>query len=161
MEIRNERAADAAAIAGVVTAAFGRPEEARLVERLRRDGDVEISLVGVEGDLVVGHVLLSRLRAPFAALGLAPVSVAPDLQRRGVGGALIRAALARAAAEGWGGVFVLGDPDYYGRFGFDAGAARGFASPYAGRHFMALALDGALPATSGVVAYPTAFADAD
>ena len=86
---------------------------------------------GAEG-VVVGHVLLSRLVSPPGALALAPLAVLPDRQRRGVGSALVRAALARAREGGGAAAFVLGDPAYYGRFGFSAEAARGYASPYAG-----------------------------
>jgi putative acetyltransferase len=81
------------------------------------------------------------MRAPFRALGLAPVSVLPDRQRSGIGSALI-----------------LGSPAFYRRFGFDPDLARGFQSPYAGPYLMALPLRGALPATSGAVAYAPAFA---
>jgi putative acetyltransferase len=66
--------------------------------------------------------------------------VLPDRQRQGVGSALVRAALTRAREGGWAAAFVLGHPAYYGRFGFRADAARGYASPYAGEHFMALPL---------------------
>jgi putative acetyltransferase len=88
-------------------------------------------------------------------LSLAPVSVAPHRQRSG---RLIRAGLARAAEDGWQGVFVLGDPGYYQRFGFSPARASGFTSPHAGPHLMVLALDGDLPATEGKVDYAPAFA---
>jgi putative acetyltransferase len=158
MILRDELPADHAAIWQVVHAAFGSAGEADLVDRLRADGDVAVSLVAVEGEAIVGHVLLSRMQAPFRALGLAPVSVRPDRQRSGVGSALVREALARAKAEGFEAVFVLGDPAYYGRFGFDPATAQGFASPYAGPHLMAVALTGPLPVTSGRVDYAPAFA---
>ena len=158
MILRDEQPADRAAIWAVVHAAFGSAGEADLVDRLREDGDAVVSLVAVEGEAIVGHVLLSRMQAPFKALGLAPVSVRPDRQRSGVGSALVREGLARARADGWEAVFVLGEAAYYGRFGFDAETARGFASPYAGPHLMAVALMGRLPATSGRVDYAPAFA---
>lgn len=75
----------------------------------------------------------------------------PERQGRGIGSALIREGLARAEAGGWRGVFGLGEPAYYRRFGFDAEAARGFASPYAGPFLMVLPLGGALPATGGTI----------
>ena len=158
MLIRDEEPADAAAIRALVAAAFGREAEAGLVDRLRRDGDGVISLVAVADGAVAGHVLLSRMSAPFRALGLAPVSVAPDRRRAGIGSGLIRAALDRARAGGWEGVFVLGEPDYYRRFGFDPALAGGFASPYAGPFLLALALRGELPARSGRIDYAPAFA---
>src|SRR5262245_41244578 len=156
MTVRDEQPADRAAVRRVIEAAFARADEADLVERLRADGDSVLSLVAVGDDGIVGHVMFSRMTAPFRALALAPVAVAPARQRAGTGSLLIRAALGRlradatgAAIDGapdgamvgeWDGVFVLGEPRYYARFGFDPGLARGFASPYAGPHLMALSL---------------------
>lgn len=115
------------------------------------------ALVAELDGAIVGHVLLSRMTAPFPALALAPVSVTPLHQNRGVGAALVRAALARAAAGEWRGVFVLGDPAYYGRFGFDVALATEFDSPFAGEHFMALG--GALPTRRGHLQHAAAFFD--
>lgn len=158
MDIRNEQPADRDAIREVVAAAFPRSGEAALVDRLRADGDSVISLVAVERERIVGHCLLSRMSAPFRALGLGPVTVPPERQGAGIGGVLIRAALDQAAMEGWQGVFVLGDPAYYGRFGFDAARASGFDSPYAGPYLMLLPLGGDLPARQGRIDYAPAFA---
>ena len=126
MPIRDEVEADHAAVARLHRLAFGGDAEARLVDALRRSDTVAVSLVAQSDDaVIVGHVLLSRLVSPPGALGLAPLAVLPDRQRRGVGSALVRAALARAREGGWAAAFVLGDPAYYGRFGFSAEAARG------------------------------------
>ncbi len=157
MLIRPETAADHAAIRAVVSAAFARPDEADLVEQLRRNGDAAISLVAEAEGAVIGHVLLSPMAAPFAALGLAPLSVLPAHQRSGVGSALMHAAIDTARASGAAAIFLLGNPGYYQRFGFSAAAAKPFASPYAGPHFMALPLVAPLPATQGAVAYAAAF----
>ncbi len=159
MFIRNETIADIVNIAAVIERAFGRADEARLVERLRNDGDAAISLVATSGDAVVGHVLLSPMSAPFRALGLAPLSVLPQWQRRGIGSALVKSAVQRARAQEYRAIFVLGDPDYYGRFGFRTDLAVGFSSPYAGPHFMVLPLGGALPVVRGRVQYAAAFAN--
>jgi len=161
IEVRLERDGDRAAIWSVVAAAFSSPDEADLVDRLRADGDVVYSLVGCDGDDIVGHVLFSRMTAPFRALGLAPVSTLATNRRRGIAAGLIEDGLARARQEGWDSVFVLGDPAYYGRFGFDVALAAGFSSPYAGEHFMALTLGETLPTLAGVVAYAPAFAALD
>ena len=155
--IRDEAATDRGVVRKIVTAAFGRDDEARLVDRLRADGDAAISLVAVEEGRIVGHILFSPLAAPFRALALAPVSMLPERQRSGIGSALIRAGLARAQAGGWEGVFVLGEPAFYRRFGFDPALAEGFRSPYSGPYLMALALAGKLPAASGAIAYAPAF----
>jgi putative acetyltransferase len=71
---------------------------------------------------------------------------------------LIRAGIDRAARGGWQAVFVVGEPDYYRRFGFDAALASGFTSPYAGPYRMVLALGGALPVKTGKIDYAPAFA---
>jgi putative acetyltransferase len=98
------------------------------------------------------------MSAPFRALALAPVTVVPERQDAGIGSRLIRAGLERATADGWQGVFVLGEPEYYGRFGFDAALAADFTSPYAGPYFMALTLNTELPATEGKIDHAPAFA---
>jgi putative acetyltransferase len=157
MITRDEQVADRAAIHEVVKAAFGRRGEADLVDRLREDGSVAISLVALDDEEIVGHILLSKMEAPFAALGLAPLAVSPGRQHSGIGSRLVRAALERANNEGWQAVFVLGDPEYYGRFGFDASLASGFGSPYAGPHFMVLALKGELPVSAGAITYARPF----
>jgi len=158
MLIRDEEPGELPAIRGVVEAAFGQRQEADLVDRLRADGDGVLSLVAVDGGKVVGHVLFSEMTAPFRALALAPVSVVPERQRSGIGSRLIRAGLSRAEEDGWVGVFVLGEPDYYGRFGFDAVRARGFESPYAGPYLMVRALGRELPVTTGTIGHAPAFA---
>jgi putative acetyltransferase len=157
VHIRSETPADQAAVRAVVAAAFGQADEADLVEQLHADGDVVVSLVAEEAGEIVGHVLLSAMRAPFRALGLAPVSVIPARQGAGVGSALIGEAIRLAREAGYAAIFVLGDQAYYGRFGFDVDAARGFASPYAGDHFAVLALS-QLSVRGGAVEYAAAFA---
>jgi len=158
--IRYARAADHAAIAAVTTAAFGKPDEAALVARLRADEDVMFELVAEEAGEVVGHILFSRLWADRAELyaALAPISVLPALQNAGHGSALIRSGLECLREFGAHGVLVLGHPAYYPRFGFSADAAAQVRSAYAGSPaFMALALeDGAFTAPMSV-AYPDAF----
>jgi putative acetyltransferase len=101
MVVRREQPADTASIHNVVAAAFKREDEANLIDHLRADGDCEISLVALDGGELVGHVLFSRMAAPFPALALAPVSVRPDRQRSGIGSQLIRAGLDRARKADW------------------------------------------------------------
>ena len=158
MLIRPANPRDRGAVRSLICAAFASAAEAELVEALDRAGDTQLSLVAEAGEQVVGHVLFSRMAAPFAALALAPLSVAPGHQRQGIGSALVREALARAAQARWDAVFVLGEVAYYERFGFDAALAAGFSSPYAGPHFMALALADVLPAPSGALVHAPAFA---
>lgn len=128
--IRPETEPDHRSVDILHEAAFGRPDESRLVQRLRSAVRPRLSLVATEADRVVGHVFFSPVRiegvkeAPSCA-GLAPVSVAPEAQGRGIGGALIRAGLAACPALGWEAVFLLGDPLYYARFGFELSAPIG------------------------------------
>lgn len=158
IDVRDESSRDWKAVYRVVSAAFGRSAEAKLVEELREAGDSVISLVADENGEVVGHVLLSRVDASFPALALAPVSVLPTRQRSGIGSALINRAVTRARSGGWAAIFVLGDPSYYERFGFDAEAAAGFTSVFAGRHFMVLKLSPAFTTTTGELRHAPAFA---
>jgi len=158
--IRYARPDDHAAIAEVNELAFGQPDEARLIERLRADGDVLFELVAVEGGDVVGHILFSRLFADRNALfaALAPMAVRPGLQRSGTGSALVRAALESAREFGAHGVLVLGHREYYPRFGFLAETAAKVKSPYSGSpSFMAVALEKGAFDEPLSVAYPAAF----
>lgn len=163
--IRPAEPADDAGIRAVHEAAFPTAAEAGLVEALGREGDAVVSLVDARQGEIVGHILLSRMIVTgdgqdVRALGLAPVGVRPGFQGGGIGAGLIAAALAIARATGEALVFVLGEPDYYGRFGFSAATAAPFASPYGGPYFMALALPpGFTPPRAGAAAYARAFSD--
>jgi len=161
MTIRPELPYEQIVIARVIEQAFRRTDEARLVERLRSEGDAVISLVAAAETELVGHVMLSRMEAPFRALALAPAAVIPIRQGTGIGTALIMEALKQATDAGWEGVFVLGHPAFYERFGFRLDLARSFSSPYAGPHFMGLALGRPLPATQGRLVHAPAFAGLD
>ncbi|KRQ97343.1 GCN5 family acetyltransferase [Bradyrhizobium jicamae] len=159
MIVRSETHEDIAAIRIVQEVAFGQPDEAQLVDDLRAAGDAIFSLVAVDDGTVAGHILFSRMKAPFPALALAPVAVLPEYRQTGFASRLIRQGIARSEAAGWLGIFVLGDPAFYRRFGFDAGKASGFISPYAGPHLMALPLGGnEFPADRGVIEHAPAFA---
>jgi putative acetyltransferase len=158
--IRHAAAGDHAAIDDVLRAAFGRGDEAELVRRLRDDQDVLFELVAAENGQVVGHILLSRLWADSAALyaALAPLSVAPERQRGGLGAALVNASLDAARDFGCHGVLVLGDPAYYGRFGFSAELAKGVQTPFSGlAAFQALPLEEFAFAKPLTAVYPDAF----
>jgi putative acetyltransferase len=158
MLIRPEAPEDSGAIRANLLASFSTPAEADLVDRLRKEGDVVISLVSEAAGGVTGNVLFSRMAAPFPALGLGPVAVLAEWRGRGIAARLIEEGLARAGREDWSAVFVLGDPAYYSRFGFEAALAAGFQSAYAGPYFMARALKAKLPVREGLIAYPPAFA---
>jgi putative acetyltransferase len=161
VNIRAELADDAAAIRGVLISAFPGPAEADLVERLRADRELVLSLVAELEGTVCGYVAFPRLVVESAgegvdSAGLAPLAVSPQSHRRGVGSLLVREGLRLLDAQGLSLVFVLGDPAYYARFGFDLAAARSFDSPYSGTHFMVLRLSENAP-RGGKVRYPAAF----
>ncbi len=164
IDLREERTADIAAIASVHQQAFGGDAEARLVEQLRHDGDVIVSLVATRGERVVGHVLFSRLPivtgiGHLPAAALAPVAVLPAWQNREIGSALVRKGLAACRDRAIDAVVVLGHPPYYARFGFSAELAERLVAPYSGAAFMAVELvPGALAFGRGTANYPPAFA---
>ncbi len=162
----NERAirlpADHDAICAVHTASFPTPGEADLVDELRAAGHLCASLVGENDGEVVGHVAFSPVRVPGATdgLGLAPVAVLPALRRHGVAAQLIREGLAVCRELGCGFVVVLGEPDYYRRFGFAPASRWRLRDEYGGAEaFQVLELRaGAIPASGGVVHYAPEFA---
>lgn len=174
--IRPEMPADRRAVRGILAAAFGNVDaeglndEARLVDRLRDEGYARVSLVAEDDGRVIGHVMFSAVAIQFAivtprgalpALSLAPLAVAPDRQREGVGSALVRRGLDECRHTGWRIVVVIGQPDYYARFGFDRQLARALDDPFsAGDAFMALELRaGALDGVTGAVRYSPPFTD--
>lgn len=166
--IRPARAADAGSIDALVRAAFagtefGHQGEAELVRMLGDDGDALVALVAESGGVLAGHVLFSRMDVEadgvtLSAAGLAPVSVLPARQGEGVGSALIRAGLDALRQQGIAMSFVLGNADYYRRFGYSLDLAARFASPFSGPHFMAMMLDGGEWPLRGRAGYASAFA---
>ena len=161
-----ETSADWAAIHDVNVCAFGRDNEARLVDALRTSSTFvpPLSLVAVDADRIVGHILFSRIHIRTAAgdvpaLALAPMAVLPERQRGGVGATLIRHGLDAARRLGHRIVVVVGHPGYYPRFGFVPARARGLDAPFPDAAFMVQELaPGALEGVRGTVEYPPAFA---
>lgn len=162
MTIRNEQPQDIEAISRLTEAAFRNEEysshtEHFIVNALRRTGQLSISLVAAEHDEILGHVAISPVSISSGVTGwygLGPISVRPDRQGKGIGSALMRAALQQLRQQGAAGCVVLGDPAYYGRFGFKAhpGLELPDVPP---EYFQALSFTGELPV--GVVKYATAF----
>ena len=162
MEIRAERPADVAAISTTTTAAFktapySSGTEARIIENLRAAQALTLSLVAIDQDDIVGHVAFSPVGIPNSEgdwYGLGPISIRPDRQGRGIGALLIQAGLDQLRSLGAAGCVLLGDPDYYGRFGFESDpdlTYGGAPSPY----FQRLILAG--PHAKGDVTYHAAF----
>ncbi|MBI1401331.1 N-acetyltransferase [Hyphomonas sp.] len=156
--IRPTQAGDMDAIAALNDAAFGGPDEARITRRLHGDGDSLVSLVAVGESGILGHIEFFRIRIDGepTGVGLGPMCAWPGLQRSGIGSYLVRTGLEDLDDLGETIVFVLGHPAYYPRFGFSAEAARPFAAPWSGPHFMAQRLREGAPA-SGTLTYPPAF----
>ena len=168
LEIRPEKPEDIEAIRRVHQQAFPGPLEARLVDLLRAKGKALISLVAVHAGVVKGHILFSPVTCAGApdnnmGIGLAPVAVLPEIQKKGLGKRLIEAGLHEARHRGFAWVVVLGDPAYYRRFGFLPAHTFSLGNEYgANEEFMALELlPEALTEVSGLVQYAPEFAKAE
>jgi putative acetyltransferase len=169
VRLENGEAEERRVVHSINAAAFGRPDEADLVDNLRTEGVVLASLVAEIEDVgkldkrIVGHILFSRMsietnRGSISAVALAPMAVLPELQCQGIGGRLIRHGLNLLRRQGEQRVLVLGHPDYYSRFGFSTEKASALESPFPPKAFMALELSqGALDGIHGKVKYPAAF----
>ncbi len=163
MILREEIARDRDSIRRVHEAAFSGADEARLVDELREEGAFLCSMVAEIDGAVAGHILFTRMwidceGGAIPAVALAPMSVVPEYQRRGIGGQLIRAGLGRLRNLRERIVLVLGHEHYYPRFGFSAEKARNIASPFPPEAFMALELaPGAIDDVVGRVSYARAF----
>ncbi len=163
IEIRSEIPPDREAIGRLLLLAFGRPDEAGLVETLRDGRYIQVSLVAEAVGQIVGNIVFSDLpihtgTASIPALALAPLAVLPDFQRRGIGSALVRFGLDGCRKRGHKIAVVLGKPSFYRRFGFSAELARRLDSPFSGEAFMAVELiEGALEGVRGQVRYPPPF----
>ncbi|MGK6353552.1 GNAT family N-acetyltransferase [Parapedobacter sp. DT-150] len=167
--IRKERNEDGKAVRDVTRLAFGQDEEAKLVDRLRKNKQAfvpKLSLVAAIGPEIVGHICFTKIRIvnngnkAFTSLALAPVSVAPDFQNRGIGGMLIKHGLEVARKLGYTSVIVLGHEHYYPRFGFSPAKKWGIKAPFdvPENVFMAIELvEGGLAGISGTVSYPEEF----
>lgn len=150
---------DYLAISDLLNAAFQGPDEGDLVGQLRHDNDVVLELVALKHKTIVGHILFSRLKVAdaedFHAVALAPLAVSPDHQGQGIGSELVRSAHEHLAYAGEKLSVVLGEPDYYGRFGYEHERAAGFVSQYQGEYLQAIAFGDA--PISGTLVYAPAF----
>jgi len=163
MKIREETGADAEEIAALTRAAFGGDYEVSLIEKLRVARLVIVSLVAVQEDAVVGHILFSELAVEVderrvRAAALAPMAVRSDRWRRGIGSQLVQGGLKMLRDRGYEAVIVLGHPDYYPRFGFSPALTASLVAPFGGKAFMGLELvHGSLSGRRRSVSYPEAF----
>jgi putative acetyltransferase len=165
MEIRIEKPEDLEAVHNLNIVAFGRENEAKLVDRLRGIGST-FSFVAVHYSRMVGHLLFSlggverKCSKKLSILGLAPVAVLPNYQRQGIGTRMIRQGLKECGRSGFQAVVVLGNPDFYSRFGFIPASRKNLGCEYdvSDEAFIVLELEsGALQDCSGTVKYRSDF----
>lgn len=166
--IRPEHPDDVAAVRALLRDAFAGTEhsdgsaEVAIVDGLRSDGDLLPGLTFV-ADLrgeVVGCVVCSRATmGEGPSVGLGPLAVRPDHQERGIGSALVAAVVATAEQQAVPAIVLLGDPGYYGAFGFEPAAAHGIGSPgpWEDRFFQVLRLRAWRPEHAGAFRYAPAF----
>lgn len=166
MLIRDENAQDRTDIHALNASAFETSAEADLVDALRVQVHPVISLVAEEADTVLGHIMFSPVSLSghpgLKIMGLAPMAVAPQHQRQGIGTALVRAGLERCRELGFGAVVVLGHPQYYPRFGFLPAKRLGIDCEYEVPVdvFMVMELQpGYLHGASGIIKFHTAFSN--
>lgn len=166
MLVRREVEGDAGVVREVEAAAFRvgdeEPVEAGLAVALRETGDAiaGLSLVAEVDRRVVGHVVCSRgWVGERGAVGLGPIGVLPEHQRRGIGQALMHAVVGAADALGEPLIALVGEPEFYRRFGFVSAATQGIAAPEAawGDYFQVRTLTAYTPDIRGAFRYADAF----
>lgn len=166
LSIRPERPGDEAAIRALDNLAFGQPTEGAIVDALRASNCPVISLVALQDDTIVGHILFSPVTieadtGSVTGMGLAPMAVTPRLQSRGVGSSLVRRGLDEVRAKSYPYVVVLGHSHYYPRFGFVPASRHGIRCAWdevPDDVFMAIILDEtAMTGVSGTARYRPEF----
>lgn len=158
MNLRPFQTEDAISVSVLLSTAFDGPGETVLVEALRQDGDMALELVAIDDDdKLYGYIAFARLHTPLGWWSLSPVAVSPARQGQGIGGELIRYGLDYARRAGAKAVTVLGDPDYYTRFGFTRKAAENLRCPYSGPWLMLYPIAPGTAGTEARVTYPPAF----
>ena len=165
--VREELPEDISAVRLVNVRAFGRTQEADIIDKLRQNCSDLLSLVAVRQNDVVGHILFSPATVEsedrsVQGMGLAPIAVRPDCQRQGIGSELIRAGIEKLKSSRCAFVVVLGHLQYYPRFGFERASRYGIRSEWQvpEEAFMILMLDESeMRSVSGVAKYRPEFAD--
>ncbi len=170
MRIRKELPEDIEAIYKLNVAAFESTAEAVLVNKLRETGELTLSLVAVDESEIVGHIAFSSVniagsnKPNLCALGLAPMAVLSEYQRKGIGTQLVQDGLRFCAEAGYDVVVVLGHPNFYPRFGFFSAKQFGIKCEYDVSEdvFMVKVLrEGILQGVTGVVKYNHFFNDVE
>lgn len=164
MIIRAEKESDRKGVYDINVSAFETLSEANLVDALRDQAQPVISLVAEDDGDVVGHIMFSPVSLAghpnLKVMGLAPMAVVPDHQKKGIGSELVLAGLEQCKQLGFSAVVVLGHPAYYPRFGFSPSSRFGIDSEYEVPEevFMAMELEqGTLSGRTGRVKFHAAF----
>lgn len=164
LDVRREMPGDEPAIHALNASAFGTDAEARLVDALRANGALSLSLVAVVDGALVGHIAFSPVTVEakgrtVIGIGLAPMAVAPSRQRQGIGSRLIEEGLRALRAQGHPFCVVLGHADYYPRHGFVPAPALGirWEKGHDDAFFVQALTPGGLEGVSGVVRYRPEF----
>lgn len=165
--IEEESLNDRTGVRTVNVAAFGRRDEADVVDQLRDSCPDPVSLVAKINEKIIGYVLFTPVRLiqdqnwSIEGMGLAPLAVLPEYQSQGVGTELSKQGLRQVENAGYPFAVVLGDPSYYHRFGFERASDFGIRSSFEGMPddtFMIKIFDPEVMAgTQGVVYYQEAF----
>ncbi|MBC8259633.1 MAG: N-acetyltransferase [SAR324 cluster bacterium] len=167
MQIRKEKDSDIDNIWRINAEAFEAEAEANLVNQLRKSGIPYISLIAEDAGEIVGHILFTPVelngnQAELKIMGLAPMAVAVQHQKQGVGSQLVKEGLEHCRRQNYDAVVVLGHPKYYPKFGFMPSAKYGIKSEYdvPDEVFMVLELKkGTLEKKQGIIKYHAAFKD--
>jgi putative acetyltransferase len=169
--IREEKLEDIEAIRRINLEAFCQPAEAEIVDQLREACGNLLSLVAVQGEEVVGHILFSMATIgeegetyKVEGMGLAPMAVLPRCQGQGIGSLLIHNGIKMLRERGCPFIIVLGYPEYYPRFGFERASRYGIHSQWSevpDEAFMILILNKtAMVGATGIARYRREFDEA-
>ena len=167
IKIRQERPEDYQQVRELVRDTFALAEhsdgdEHNLIERIRLSPDYipDLSLVAVSDDIVLGHIMFSRISVGQSeAIALAPLSVRTDWQNKGIGKLLVTAGHRQARKMGYSCSVVLGNPDYYSKFGYERASNYGIIAPFdvPSEYYMVSKLDKNRNLPKGYVEYSDAF----
>ncbi len=164
IQIKIETPVNVEAISQLNREAFGREDEPNLLKLLRERDELLVSLVALDGDTIVGHVCASRVKidgVDRTVAGIGPLAVIESHRCQGIGSMLMEAIIKQLRIDGFVAAVLLGNPNYYPRFGFSSGISFGLQNEYGvDESFMAMELvEGSLQNISGIVKYTNTFTE--
>lgn len=162
IEVRDEKNGDLGAIRDLNSRAFGQEQEANIVDALRSNGAIRLSLVAIADGCLVGHIMYSPITIDGNVTGaaLGPMAVLPEYQRKGIGSELVKRGTVRLKQDGCPFIIVIGHAEYYPRFGFKPASAHRIKCEWEvpDNVFMVLILDEAkMLGVSGLAKYRDEF----